>query len=295
MFPTRREGFAGQHLLVVPLPVRAQAGRNPILKNLLVTDAGYYPRAEGHRVERPQGAATHVLILCVHGSGWAKSQGRAFQVGTGDIIWLPANRPHAYGASQDDPWKILWAHFCGSEVSAWQKELGWAAKEPLGQFHIGLRPPGTLGLEKVYAQLEAGYSIQHLLAAGTALRGVFCAMLELMTSSGAVKSAEERTAAVREDMVADSSRPRTLEELATAAGLSVPHFSTLFRRQTGYAPIDFLIRERIRKACRILDGPHETVACAAAETGFNDAYYFSRCFRKIMGVSPRDYRRRVKG
>ncbi len=295
MFRTRREGFAGQHLLVVPLPVRAIAARNPILKNLMVTDAGYYPRAEGHRVERPQGASTHVLILCLQGRGWVKSQGRTVQVEAGGIIWLPANRPHAYGSSGAESWKILWAHFCGSEVSEWQKELGWAAKEPIGQFHMGRRSAGTLGLEKVYAQLEAGYSLQHLLAAGAALRGVFCAMLELMTSSGAARSAEERTAAVREDMIADSARLRTLEELATAAGLSVPHFSTLFRRQTGYAPIDFLIRERIRKACRILDSSRETVARVAVETGFGDAYYFSRCFRKIMGVSPREYRQSVKG
>lgn len=292
---TRPDGFAGQHLTVVPPPVRAKAARHPLLKNLLVTDAGYYPRAEGHRVERREGAPTHLLIVCLHGSGWVESGGRTAKVESGDIVWLPAHTPHAYGASEEDPWKILWAHFTGEEVLAWRQELGWAARGPIGQFHFGRQRLTTLGLEKVYPQLEAGYSVQHLLAASTALRGVFCAMLELMASPGAVKTAEERTASVREDIVAEPARPLRLEELATAAGLSVPHFSLLFRRQTGYAPIDFLIRQRIRQACRLLDSSSATIAAIAAEVGFNDAYYFSRCFRNIMGRSPRAYRTRVKG
>ena len=292
---TRSDGFAGQHLLVVPDPVRAKAARNPLLRNLLVTDAGYYPLAKGHHVKRVNGAPTHLLILCLQGSGWVKSLGRNFQVKANDIIWLPADHPHEYGSIESNPWKILWAHFCGDEVSAWQEELGWAAKEPVGQFSISRQHITTLGLEKVYAQLESGYSTLHLLAASAALRNVFCAALQLMISSGAEKTAEERTAAVREDIIANSSRHYTLEELATAAGISIPHFSMIFRRQTGYAPVDFLIRERIRKACQLLDGSQAPVARIAEEVGFQDAYYFSRCFRRIMEQSPSDYRKRIKG
>lgn len=295
MTQVRREGFERQHLIVVPPTVRARALKHPLLRGLLVTDAGYFPRAEGHRVERPQGSSTHLLILCLQGSGWVSSRGRTTPVQTGDIVWLTADTSHAYGATEGDPWKILWAHFCGDEVPAWRKELGWPDRDPFGTFHFGPERLSTLGLEKVYAHLEAGYSTQHLLGAATALRGVFCSALEQMLSAGALKTAEERTAAVRDDIVAEPARAFRLEELATSAGLSVPHFSLLFRRQTGYAPIDFVIRQRIRRACRLLDNSHATIASVAADVGFSDPYYFSRCFRQIMGVSPRDYRKRVKG
>lgn len=296
--PTTRvrwEGFAGQHLTVVPSAVRSKAAKHPLLKSLMVTDAGYFPSAEGHRVERPQGASTHLIILNLHGRGWAKSRDKMIDVEAGDIIWLPANFPHAYGAVKGDPWKILWAHFTGEEAKAWRDELGWAAKEPIGQFHFGRARISTLGLEKVYAHLEGGYSTLHLLAASAALRNVFCLALEYTVSSGGLKSADERTAAVREDILSNPARTYRLDELATAAGLSVPHFSLLFRRQTGYSPIDFIIRQRVRNACRLLDRSQTSVAAIAAEIGFNDPYYFSRCFHQIMGVSPRDYRKSVKG
>lgn len=291
----RREGFTGQHLIVVPAPVRKAAAQHPILKGLVVTDAGYFPSAEGHRVERPQGASTHLIILCLQGSGWVRSGGKTTPVQAGEIIWLPANAPHAYGASDTEPWKILWAHFLGAEVPAWQAELGWAARNPFGQFHFGPERLSTLGLDKVYAILESGYSIPHLLSASTALRSVFCAALELMNSAGAARTADERTAAVREEISAAPARPYRLEQLATAAGLSVPHFCLLFRRQTGYAPIDFVIRQRIRTACRLLDMTQAAVAAIASEAGFADPYYFSRCFHRVMGQSPRAYRQRVKG
>jgi transcriptional regulator GlxA family with amidase domain len=100
---------------------------------------------------------------------------------------------------------------------------------------------------------------------------------------------------MREEMINNPSRRYRLEELATGAGLSVPHFCLLFRQQTGYAPVDFLIRQRIRKACRLLDTTSSTIAAIAADVGFDDPYYFSRCFHRIMGTSPRTYRQAIKG
>ena len=291
--PVRREGFAGQHLVVVPPSVRKTAAAHPLLKALNVTDAGYFPEAEGHRVERPQGASTHLVIICLKGEGWARSEGRTITAKPGSALWLPAHAAHSYGASENKPWTIVWAHFTGLEVPAWREELGWTAS-PIGHLDFSGHGVATLGLDRVYAALEHGYSVPHLLSASTAMRAVFCATYEAMNKSGAVKTAAERTAAVREELIAYPARTYRLQELAASAGLSTPHFCLLFRKQTGFAPIDFVIRQRIRQACRLLDTTQSTVAAIASEVGFEDAYYFSRCFHRVMGASPRDYRKTVK-
>jgi AraC-like DNA-binding protein len=261
----------------------------------MVTDAGYFPRAHGHRVERPQGAATHLLIVCLQGAGWVRSAERTFEILAGDCVWLPSNSPHAYGAAGLRPWTIVYAHFTGDEVPAWQDELGWAAKKPVGLLRVAGQGGTNLGLDRVYASLEGGYSMSHLLAASVALRSAFCVALEAAKGPGAVRTAAERTAALREEIVASPMRHYRLQELAASAGLSVPHFCLIFRRQTGYAPIDFLIRQRISRACRLLDTTTQTISTIAAEAGFEDPYYFSRCFHRVMGTSPREYRKQVKG
>ncbi|MEO6004830.1 MAG: AraC family transcriptional regulator [Opitutus sp.] len=290
----RREGFTGQHLVVLPIPLRNKVARHPLLRGLLVTDAGYFPSADGHRVERPQGSATHLVIACLHGSGWVRGADRVLRVTAGDLIWISADAAHAYGADPEHPWTIVWAHFLGDDVPHWQQELGWSIKNSVAQFPAGIDGATQLGLDKVYARLELGYSVAQLLGASTALRAVFCAALSLKNGSGAVRTASVRTAAVRDEITTNPARPYRLEELATSAGLSVPHFCLLFRRQTGYAPIDFLIRERIRRACRLLDTTPATVAAIASHVGFEDPYYFSRRFHRIMGLSPRAYRKVVK-
>ena len=77
--------------------------------------------------------------------------------------------------------------------------------------------------------------------------------------------------------------------------MSVTHYSALFRRHGGFAPIDFLIRQRVQHACRLLDTTSLSVGEVAERTGYADPYYFTRCFRRVMGVAPRAYRKVPKG
>lgn len=281
-------------MIVLPDPVRRVAAVHPLLRSLFVTDAGYFPRATGHRVERPLGSSTHLLIACLQGRGWVRGAERVEVVGAGDVVWLAADRAHSYGADEQQPWTIVWAHFGGEELPHWRSELGWATREPLATTHVSADRIPELGLDQVYDFLEHGYSVQHLLEASAALRATFCALLRLGKGTGAARSAAERITRVRDQIVRTPARAYRLPELAAAAGLSVPHFSLLFRQQTGYAPIDFLIRQRIRAACRLLDTTHASVAMVAAEVGFADPYYFSRCFRRVMACSPLAYRKTVK-
>ncbi len=292
---TRGDGFAGQHFIVVPEPARRAASRHPLLRGLLVTDAGYFPRADGHRVDRAQGAPTHLVIACLKGSGWVRQgDGPQDSLKAGDMVWLDAHAAHAYGASLRDPWTIAWAHFTGEEVPEWRKLLGWPGRGN----QVGHLPAGRMAelkLDLVYRELEAGYAPPRLVAAAAALRCSFCKAARLWAEAGPALPAAQRVAALCEQLREDPRPARSLDELASSAGLSVPHFSQLFRRQTGHAPIDYLIRLRIQRACRLLDTTDETVAKIGAEAGYEDPYYFARSFRRVMGCSPRAYRRIVKG
>ena len=85
-----------------------------------------------------------------------------------------------------------------------------------------------------------------------------------------------------------------LEELAVQAGVSSSHYSTLFRKQTGFSPLDFILRQRVQHAASLLATTPDSITAIASAVGYEDAYYFSRCFRKIMGCSPRAYRKRFE-
>ena len=52
------------------------------------------------------------------------------------------------------------------------------------------------------------------------------------------------------------------------------------------APMEYLIQLRIQKACTLLDTTNQPVARIGSAVGYDDPYYFSRIFHKIMGASP---------
>jgi len=87
----------------------------------------------------------------------------------------------------------------------------------------------------------------------------------------------------------------TLNELAATAKLSVSHYSLIFKRKTGYSPLDYFIHLRIRNACHLLDFTTMKIKDIATNSGYIDPFYFSRVFSKIMGLSPLSYRRKLKG
>ncbi len=83
----------------------------------------------------------------------------------------------------------------------------------------------------------------------------------------------------------------TLESMAKVAGYSQSRFSALYRKRYGTSPMDDLIAHRIESAkLRMLYGG-VNLSEIADEVGFSSIYYFSRSFKKRVGVSPVAYRR----
>ena len=85
----------------------------------------------------------------------------------------------------------------------------------------------------------------------------------------------------------------SVPELAKVAELSSPHFTALFKEKTGYPPINFFIRLRMHQACHLLKFNNMSVREIAATLGYKDPFFFSRQFKLINGVAPKNYRMKV--
>lgn len=80
-------------------------------------------------------------------------------------------------------------------------------------------------------------------------------------------------------------------ELAEECGLSNCYFITLFKQYTGCSPQQYRLRELVSKACTLLLDTTMTIQKISYTLGIDDPLYFSRLFRSIQGISPRDYRK----
>jgi AraC family transcriptional regulator len=82
----------------------------------------------------------------------------------------------------------------------------------------------------------------------------------------------------------------TLKDLAEYVGLSTSHFCSLFRKSTGVTPHHFVLASRIAHSKSLLTDSNRSLLDVAFSSGFRTHQHFSRIFRRIVGVSPREYR-----
>jgi AraC-like DNA-binding protein len=290
----KRDGFVGEHHVIVPPAVVQTARRHPLLAKLLATASGHFPRAEGHYVDRPKGVGELIIILCWSGQGWLELGGVRTVVDAGEIVFVPARTAHLYGASDHDPWTIVWAHAIGSELSHFMRELRISSESP--KLRLAAQGAEQLNFNRVWQIAEEGYSVPQLLASASALRFALSEMLRLRRITRApTDRTEEALRRATHWMREHIEQKPKLRELARHAGASVSHLTTLFRLKMGYPPMDYFNRLKIQRACFLLDETTIHVKEIGASLGFGDPYYFSRIFRQIMGVSPRGYRASRRG
>ncbi len=87
-----------------------------------------------------------------------------------------------------------------------------------------------------------------------------------------------------------ANRPVSTKELMELTNMSASTLNRHFQNATGLSPVEFHIQRRIEYACRLIRTSDLSMGEISEATGFNDANYFSRQFRKVMGMSPRQYR-----
>jgi AraC-like DNA-binding protein len=235
------------------------------------------------------------LIFCTKGKGWAEIDGCRFTISAGAVLFIPAKKPHAYGADNDEPWSIHWAHFAGTAAASYATLL------PAHEYVLSIPSADAKEIARLFREsyrlASTGLTERTVLLVSHTLRYVLGRVFFQTGRSlggGSRAIAHDLTKSI-EFMRANVARSLTLQELSRHTGLSPTRYSALFREQTGSSPVDHHIRLRMQAACHYLDTTALSVKEVAAKLGYDDPYYFSRIFQKILGCSPLAYRRSVKG
>jgi AraC-like DNA-binding protein len=131
---------------------------------------------------------------------------------------------------------------------------------------------------------EAGYSITEAVlasASGASFRDV-----------APHPSHAARMADAIDEIERSCCQPLSLSAVANAVDLSPFHFLRVFRRVTGTTPHQYLIGARLRLAVQLLLDTEKPITEIASEVGFEDLSNFINTFHRVVGASPREYRRR---
>lgn len=283
-----RDGFPGQRLRVLAAPTTRRALDSPVTRRLLVTDAGYFPHAAAHGRIRKRGADEAIILVCVGGRGLLRLGPSTHEVQPGDAVIIPARAPHKYTADGADPWSIWWLHVTGSDAAEFVELI-----TPQGPV-VRLRDihRATACVERVIDALEIDDTEASLYeAAGSTWQ--LLAYIAADVRRGHPSHVADSIRAVQDHLRANLSSALSVPQLARMTNLSTSHFSALFRATTGMTVTEYLKRLRSARARELLLTTSLPIGELAKRVGYSDAFYFSRQFRSVNGVSPREFRRRA--
>ena len=287
----KQDGFAGQRLVVLPRPILSDALRHPLLKNLLPTDAGYYPKAKGHVCVRERGCAEDIFIYCAEGAGWCEIAGKKHEVAKDQLLVIPAGTAHVYGAAARRPWTIHWFHAVGTNVPFYLERLAVSKANPVVSLGGDVRLFALF--EDLREGLQHGFTLTHLIYSAHSLAHLMGLILrhkeEFWPGETSVRERIEKSV---EFMQGHLREPLTIAALAALVNLSRSHYTSLFRRVTGYAPLGYLNHLRMQRAVELLNSTDWPLKHISEHLGFSDQFYFSRAFSKMHNHSPSEHRRR---
>ncbi len=288
----KKDGFAGQKAVVIPRQILSkQCIKNPVIAALYLTDIGFYPRAKFHYRQRSHGADQHILIYCIEGKGELEINKKKFVIQRDNFFIIPMNVAHNYKADENDPWTIYWMHFKGSHSGA---VVDLLVKQPgNNQGALSFNEERLHLFNEMYSNLERGYSLDNLLYVNMCLWHYLTSFVYSDKFNGSKKAGKINNIDISIELMQKKiNETLSLEEIAQKVNLSASHFSNLFKKQTGFSPIEYFIHLKIQKACQYLLFTELRVKEIAFKLGMTDPYYFSRIFTKVMGLSPNEYRKK---
>ena len=211
---------------------------------------------------------------------------RRWMLQAGDTFLVYPNERINFCADSAQNWSYMWIGFSGREAAECMEQAGFSVSTPV-----------LLGVdsEKICLLMEnvcKNYGPERKKKL-TAMAGVYSLLAFLVSrcEEKRVVRANIRDCArmAAEYIVAHCEEPITVEWLAEYAGVS---HSSLYRRFVelfGVSPKRFLLEYRVERACQMLVSTELSVQEISNSVGFEDPFYFSRAFKEIKGMSPRQY------
>ena len=118
-----------------------------------------------------------------------------------------------------------------------------------------------------------------------------CASGRQLRARRASSCGRPRRCCARAPTTTTADKDESIEDVARQLGYGKSRLYSLFTREVGMAPNDYRQRMRIKRCCERLTRSDDSVTAIGIDSGFHSSQYFSRVFKKYVGVTPTDYRR----
>jgi AraC-like DNA-binding protein len=238
------------------------------------------------------GVRDHYIVhYILEGKGTFTVGGKTCSLGKYDGFLICPDTIVCYQADSESPWSYAWVGFHGFRAGAYLKQAGLDSQNPVFRYEQDDFLKDCLMRMIDTKQLSKAREIR--------LLGLLYEFLsQLVESSGKNLSdksntREEYVKKALEYITMNYSRKTGVAEIAHHVGLDRSYLYSLFNEYVNASPQEYLIRFRMEKACELMRTPTLTIGDIARSVGYDDPLMFSKAFKKVKGLSPKEYKKQI--
>lgn len=248
----------------------------------------YGPAARNHYLFHYVISGTGLLM-----SNDSSGRTNTYQIRSGQGFMIFPKQINTYIADETLPWEYSWIEFDGLKVKEALEIAGLTMDSPI--YHSNVRDlSAELKNEMLYIAQHSDQSPFHLI-------GHLYLFLDYLTRSSSSRRLlqggrmrdfyiKEAISYIEQNFQNDIS----VEDIAEFCSLNRSYFGKIFRDALGKSPQEFLINYRMSKAAELLKLTELSIGDISNAVGYPSQLHFSRAFKKIHGISPRQWRNENK-
>lgn len=253
---------------------------------------GVYPAYGGFETCQPNylvqrdGFGFNILELVVGGEGHVRMNGIITPLRAGSLFCYDRTTKVEIATSEQRPMAKYFIGLTGTDAP---RRLLTAGIKPGEAVQLAMFPEVQRIIEELIKEGQHHRTTTERIC--SALAEVLILRIEdLARLSGQTGHAAEETFLRCKSLIeAQATQFTNLTDITRAVGVENSQLNRLFRRYQGLSPYQYLLHRKMALAAERLMEPNTLVKEAAAYVGFTDPYHFSRCFKKIHRVSPKEF------
>lgn len=259
-----------------------------------VNCAGYYreddiAKLDDMNIERLNGRLDYVFCYVAQGRVNLTINETTYVVEEGFFI-IPPNVPHRYNnKGTNGSFEIYWVHFSGYNAENFLKKTGLTGSYI---FKSGVVEEIKSSVSTLVRELTFKFGFYEEVTQSLLMYifSIAARQYHAMEKTFKGKTVDVRMQKTLEHIYLYYARDLSIQELADLCQLSASRFSALFKQTFNLYPLQYIINYRIKRGCDLLRHTEYSITQIAEMVGFEDSLYFSRIFKKYVGISPCQYR-----
>ena len=254
-------------------------------QSLAVTQCGLQICDNGHSCG-PFLYSHYSAHFILSGKGTYTCGGKTYYLCAGQGFMIIPDMPNTYTADIDEPWKYIYANFCGADDETLVHSAGLNEDNMIFEFDLT-------------DDMLHDLTMMHSASKDQSARGYDVTGYFLLVMSRLVKANTQRNANTnlpqhyvrRAISYIEDNYPEkiTVEGIAAYVGIDRTGLYRIFKKNLNISPAQFLISYRLERAKAMMEHDNLTISEIAVSTGFFDAAHFTVAFSKKYGISPGRY------